>query len=139
MKDEALRLALEALRHFEKAGLATLKTIDAITAIKQALEQSVADSNTSKEPVAKIEKTQHEPFAWYVDFGNDDEPNYFSKTKPDELRALVIPLYTAPPKRKPLTDEEIYELWEDHVVPVFGNPVVFARVIEAAHGIKGEA
>ena len=39
MKDQALRLALEALGHFEKAGLATLKTIDAITAIKQALEQ----------------------------------------------------------------------------------------------------
>lgn len=37
-KDEALRLGLEALKHYEKAGLATVKTIDAITAIEQALE-----------------------------------------------------------------------------------------------------
>ena len=37
-KDEALRLALEAIKHYEKAGLATVKTIDAITAIEQALE-----------------------------------------------------------------------------------------------------
>ena len=48
---------------------------------------------------------------------------------------------TSPPaQRKPLTDEEISSLWDGHVVPVFGkngiNPVVFARAIEAAHGIK---
>ena len=44
--------------------------------------------------------------------------------------------------RKPLTDEEIRNLWDGHVVPVFGkngiNPIVFARAIEAAHGIKGD-
>ena len=39
MSKEAMKLALEALENFEKAGLATLKTIDAITALKQALEQ----------------------------------------------------------------------------------------------------
>lgn len=38
-KDEALRKALEALNHYEKAGLATIKTIDAITAIKEVLAQ----------------------------------------------------------------------------------------------------
>ena len=42
-----------------------------------------------------------------------------------------------------LTDEEIRNLWDGHVIPVFGkngiNPIVFARAIEAAHGIKGEA
>ena len=44
------------------------------------------------------------------------------------------------PKRKPLSDEEISNLWDGHVVPVFGkngiNPIVFARAIEAAHNIK---
>lgn len=47
----------------------------------------------------------------------------------------------ASPQRKPLTDEEIRNLWDGHVVPVFGkngiNPIVFARAIEAAHNIKG--
>ena len=46
------------------------------------------------------------------------------------------PLYTTPPQRKPLTDEEIWE--------VLGGidctrPMLIARAIEAAHGIKGEA
>jgi hypothetical protein len=49
---------------------------------------------------------------------------------------------TAPPQRKPLTEEEISTLWDGHTIPVFGktgiNPSVFARAIEAAHGIKGE-
>ena len=94
MKDEALRLALNVLMNRVSPDH------EAITTIKQVLEQSVAASDTSQEPVAKIEKTQHEPFAWYVDFGNEDEPNYFSKTKPDEPRAMVIPVYTFSLKEK---------------------------------------
>lgn len=43
------------------------------------------------------------------------------------------------PVRKPLTNAEIADLWDGHVVPVFGkngiNPIVFARAIERAHGI----
>ena len=50
-KDEALKLALEALGHFEKAGLATLKTIDAIIAIREAL--ALSESST------KCEETSH--------------------------------------------------------------------------------
>ena len=54
-----------------------------------------------------------------------------------------VPLYMAPQpatqERKPLTDEQISKRWEDHITPVFGkngiNPIVFARAIEAAHGI----
>jgi hypothetical protein len=45
-------------------------------------------------------------------------------------------------EKGPLTDEEISQLWDGHVVPVFGkngiNPIVFARAIERAHGIRGE-
>jgi hypothetical protein len=41
---------------------------------------------------------------------------------------------------KPLTDEQISDIWEAHIVPVFGkngiNPIVFARAIERGHGIK---
>lgn len=47
----ALKLALEALGHFEKAGLATLKTIDAITAIREVL--ALSESST------KCEETSH--------------------------------------------------------------------------------
>ena len=54
----------------------------------------------------------------------------------------VVPLYTAPPQRKPLTEGEISNIWDGHVVPVFGkngiNPIVFARAIERAHNITGD-
>ena len=91
MKDEALRLALEALGHFEKAGLATLKTIDAITAIKQALEQP------EPEPRVWIDHRVH---AWPDCFVMQPDPPHTS------------PLYTSPPKREwqGLTDDEYSQL-----------------------------
>lgn len=56
---------------------------------------------------------------------------------PDQL---VIPLYTAPLARKPLTDEQINSLAdkvanEALVGPVLDFRVRFARAIEQAHGI----
>ena len=41
-------------------------------------------------------------------------------------------LYTTPPQRKPLTDEEISRIWGSY----FSRGFEFARAIEAAHGIK---
>jgi hypothetical protein len=45
--------------------------------------------------------------------------------------------HTTPPQRKPLTDEQIEELWDS--TSSYYNVCDFARAIEAAHGIKGEA
>jgi len=86
-KDEALRLALEALGHFEKAGLATLKTIDAITAIKQALEETPRVS-PEPEPVATV--YEGAIAKWNL---------------PEKFTGF---LYTSPPKREwqGLTDDE---------------------------------
>ena len=49
----------------------------------------------------------------------------------------TVPLYTAPPRRKPLTEEEIWELYYALPSDDFecSNRVDFARAIEAAHGI----
>jgi hypothetical protein len=55
----------------------------------------------------------------------------------DELLYAEFFAYT-PPQRKPLTDEEIGAILED--VNAYGTRLyTFARAIEAAHGIKGEA
>jgi len=43
------------------------------------------------------------------------------------------PLYTSPPQRKPLTDEQIEQLEQDTCAMEFPETV---RAIEAAHGIK---
>ena len=118
MKDEALRLALEDLEHFEKAGLATLRTIDAIIAIKKVLAQP------EPEPRVWIDHRVH---AWPDCFVMQPDPPHTS------------PLYTSPPKREPLTDEEI-ETYRYMIDWTAGwSYIEFARAIEAAHGIKGEA
>jgi hypothetical protein len=53
----------------------------------------------------------------------------------EQTEEHTIPLYTAPPQRKPLTDEEIFEI---HKQVDSMQYLTFARAIEAAHGIKGE-
>lgn len=50
------------------------------------------------------------------------------------------PIFITPPQRKPLTDEELFKLWDEDVS--WMKPGTFtqfkhtARAIEAAHGIK---
>lgn len=79
----------------------------------------------------------NEPVAWTdINFTNI----YISEMVANENNADV-PLYTSPPKREPLTDEQI----KDALVSVDAETKRlpsgfrdFARAIEAAHGIKGE-
>tara|TARA_R110000822_G_scaffold5961_1_gene25258 strand:- start:1320 stop:1688 length:369 start_codon:yes stop_codon:yes gene_type:complete len=47
-------------------------------------------------------------------------------------------LYTAPPKREPLSDETIADLWWNNYVGTADSVRNFARAIEKAHGIGGE-
>lgn len=54
MSKQALEMALEALNHYEKAGLATVKTIDALTAIKEALAQPEYQSTADKSKLEKV-------------------------------------------------------------------------------------
>ena len=46
-------------------------------------------------------------------------------------------LFFSSPQRKPLTDEEIYDMYNEPRSDA--EMIAFARAIEAAHGIKGEA
>ena len=124
---EALKLALEALQNPWKAGPDGVA--DAIIAIKEALAQP-----------------EQEPVAWMNDMGTHIDLN---------VSGRGTPLYTTSSKRpsrsdiKPLTDEEITDAvreadfdWHygwtlDDEEP--NRFTKFARAIEAAHGIKGEA
>ena len=127
-KDEALRLALEALdciysplhvREITKVG-------SAMKAIKEALAQP------EQEPVAM--RYDFDGYGWsYIDNGSGS--NWKEKIKNAE------PLYTSPPQRKPLTDEQIFDLSEPFGAFQYGDAqghkrLEFARAIEAAHGIK---
>jgi len=121
-------------------------TTDAMK-VRQAVAQALAQS---------------EPVAWRYDQakyrtndlrGRQWAFNVFSQAKPyiDEMVQNVTPLYTTPPQRKPLTDEEIIECDKiaglnhtRHHRSIKGQQMSpaddfwwhFARSIEAAHGIK---
>ena len=141
-KDEALRLALEALEKLfgipdkwtgEGEGDVAVwrlggsyRAQQAITAIKAALE------------------AKDEPVAWMYDW-TTSEGEFIQNWTTSEAETLrdteptiitnVRPLYTTPPQRKPLTDEEIERIYNRYG----GEMINCARAIERAHGIKGEA
>jgi len=123
-KDEALRLALEAL---ETSMYPQQKQLQAITAIKAALE-------AKDEPVAWVDERA---IAWLAEHPNG---NVTTKLELQKSFERPMPLYTNPTQRKPLTDEEIGEVAiksQDGISP-HDDTLRFARAIEAAHGIKGE-
>ena len=122
MTKEILKLALEALedlgmKHFESTGEVLHKKT--FTAIKEALAQP------EQRPVA------------FVKGCNRGQWEIFP-AKAHQIFGIEQPLYTTPPQRKPLSEEEIGAILED--VNAYGTRLyTFARAIEAAHGIKGEA
>jgi hypothetical protein len=163
-KDEALKLALEAylcrempagtiigdpkwwvpkIANAIKEALAQPEqyTTDAMK-VRQAVAQALHDDVYAEEleqPEAKqsgtISITMPAPVAYLCE--NAVGHKYFRWKKPSSTYK-PIPLYTTPPQRNPLTDEEIGAILED--TNAFGTRLyTFARAIEAAHGIKGEA
>ena len=116
---KALELALEALE-------TDWGTVKAITAIKEALAQP-----------------EQEPVAWLqIGVGPLHEGDVIARTtKPKEWNSewwKFEPLYTTPPQRKPLTDEEIMNIAKVSCIGIspHEDTLNFAKVIEAVHGIK---
>ena len=125
---EALRLALGALQRFIKYDYnenpfdgKDVEGAEAITAIKKALAQP-----------------EQEPVAWAM---LHDNGHFIDAIHPDEHARVegkyIHPLYTTPPQRKPLSDEEIYsladslEIWNEDDEKWILDPNTFARAIEA--------
>ena len=82
----------------------------------------------------RLAQPEQEPVAWmYTSHWKGDER--FITRYQSELTVYkadkVWPLYTTPPQRKPLTDEEIGKIAGETL-----DPWSCARAIEAAHGIK---
>lgn len=83
---------------------------------------------------AALAQPEQEPVAWWdgkesVVFVHDEicTPNWTDY--------WTQPLYTAPPQRKPLTDDRIAEICMDCSL-VTPSDIYFARAIEKAHGIE---
>jgi hypothetical protein len=167
---EALKLALELIQdyvdehgpHDKDSGAQY-----AITAIKEALmsqsdgaqpeqeyhavnavhkgQQCYVKAQPEQEPVADPEKHPHfYTWTWDVMVSGGKWRAEYGWKKPEGYDfANLQPLYTTPPQRKPLTDEEIYDMYNEPRSDA--EMLEFARVIEAAHGIiaptelKGQA
>ena len=115
MTKEALKLALEALEQYAEYEGETRAANEAITAIKEALAQP------EQEPVA------------FVKGCNRGQWEIFP-AKAYQIFEKEQPLYTAPPQRKPLTDEEIAETLTGYRL---SDAIDITRAIEAVHEIKG--
>lgn len=93
------------------------------------------------EPVATISKTETvEPVAWatvgFVTWGNRQIEKVDKLTRESQPEyGFVIPLYTAPPKHKPLTDWEI-EVWAQKPI----SRIALCRAIERrmALGVRND-
>jgi hypothetical protein len=130
-KDEALRLALEAFEYIEHNYMSLpAPATKAITAIKAALE-------AKDEPVAWISPTELLVMRgnalggakdWRVNVG----------LKPEDGD---VGLYTTPPQRNPLTDEEIHQIFIANSVAVDnGNAYMVAglRTVNITRAIEAK-
>ncbi len=115
-KDEALKLALEWFEGVDEDPAYGVQGHQVIAAIKEALAQS------EPEPVAWMSPNK-EAFVHAEDVGN---------SVPNWTDYYTIPLYTTPPQRKPLTDEEIILIVADCASSHQHTDIHFARAIEAA-------
>jgi hypothetical protein len=114
---EAMKMALEALE--AKGDAWVVLERKAKVALRQAIEQS-----------------EQEPVLWLKTWSDGSVSVLKTKSHAFADRELE-PLYSAPPPRKPLTDEHILHianrLWEIKIPS--DSSLWFARAIEAAHGI----
>ncbi len=127
-KDDALKLAREALEHISSHYMSLPKIgCMALAAVEEALAERPA---VQGEPVAYMNPEDLEKMKR---FGRGS----IAWATPTDF--CTQPVYTTPqpavPECKPLTDEEIWYLWER----CSGTTFEIARAVEAAHGIKGEA
>jgi hypothetical protein len=122
---ELFEKALEALE-YAADHIGCPDDDDAIGVARKALRERLAQPE--QEPVANI-RIWHKNGEQHAELWNWDKG---IETLPDGN----YDLYTAPPQRKPLTDEEIEVLAKKHNGIYYDCDITFARAIEAAHGIK---
>ena len=143
MTKEVLKQALEAFGEIEWSNNSQWQSDRAkvaITAIKEALAQPEQDYPENfihalafHTAISDLEPEQ-EPVA-FVKGWNCGRLEVIVRSLNQRFE-IDQPLYTTPPQRKPLTDEEINDIAKNYALNNPTTPLHFARAIEAAHGIK---
>jgi hypothetical protein len=128
---DAMKLALEALEAMaEDLGYFT-EEVPAITAINEALAE-----HAMQEVQRLGQEIEQKPVAHCkVRPLRGDES--FPKVEIDWVNQPVPgPLFTTPPQRKPLTDEQYFEIGQRHWLSSSKVEQIHKELEEAAHGIK---
>ena len=103
--------------------------------LKKILATGWLNNELSCEVEELLTQPEPEPVAWmwkkhtaggWLDAVDLDKPSATAH------QINIYPLYTAPPKREPLSDDEIESIWGQDSL---GSTVEFVRAIEKAHGI----
>lgn len=138
---EAAQKALEALDiGYDAAKAEADQFHDAMAGYKEqrhaqmdADVQQIAQAITALR--AALAEPMQEPDCWAI-----LTPNGSKLVSPSEAqgRKSAYPLYTAPPQRLPLTEEEISKVAATFYGVQGFRVEAFARAVEAAHGIKEE-
>ena len=112
------------------------------THIKNESHRTVEESRYWCDQYKLLAQPEQEPVAVVETIGGyPDESAHVAKwLVPYKSLKAGDKLYTTPPQRKPLTDEQIRQImqslgWTGEAP----SDIEFARAIEAAHGIKGDA
>jgi hypothetical protein len=127
MSITAMKQALEALE-----GLINRTSGQAIYSFMETERRiGISACVGLRQAIAEAEK--QEPFGYLWPTGMHPEFRYFQKKRND---VDGMPVYTSPPQLQPLTDEQIYGMYNEPRSDA--EMIEFARAIEAAHGIKGE-
>ena len=135
---ETLKLALKALEEaWYHVGTfqPTEKAIDLYDEARAAIKEALAQPE--QEPVAWVSTTELLVMRGNALGGAKEWRISLGLVKQDG----DVGLYTTPPQRKPLTDKEIMNIAQVSCIGISPreDTLNFAKVIEAVHGIKGEA
>jgi len=118
--------AQQALNYWESASFGDAVMVDKMDALRAALAQQAEPV----EPVATVAARQYDDGTYAgnaLDWaGRNCEDDFPVGTK----------LYTSPPQRKPLTEEEIDKIFKHLCNTVGASYKTMTRAVERAHGIK---
>jgi hypothetical protein len=153
MSKEAMKLALEALKYMDGYYISfPQQGMQAIKALEAALE---AHKALAKQEQRNVTKNEHDVLMKALaKSGKVVDAGFLSKQEQGEPVGKIVDcdfvgnsiarferhipfgtlLYTTPQQRKPLTDEQIYDMYNEPRSDA--EMLEFARAIEAAHGIK---
>ena len=145
---EVLKQALEALEksnrfvwhyaHSKATARIAEQCDEAITSLRKAIQEEALRN------VQRIgQEIEQEPYGWVSQHTTKGMYEWqFNKRESSvyiDTAISIVPVYTHPPQRKPLTDEQIVAINDKHyniAYRDFDADIAIARAIEAAHGIK---